>query len=119
MIRALATFSVAHGGVRLRVRLLPTVAAVDAQYRDGRRRRAGQVVHAYFQPSASAAARHHGTIVLGMDGQLDELVPHEVTHAVIHYLRGVSANDDELAATAVGILSARIFSRTRSMRRDA
>lgn len=116
MDRAIATFSVAHGGIRLRVRLLPTVIAVDAQYREGRRRRAGQVVHAFFQPSASNAARHHGTIVLGMDGLLDELVPHEVTHAVIHCLRGVSANDDEAAATAVGVLSARIFSQLRGVK---
>ncbi|SAI74594.1 Uncharacterised protein [Bordetella ansorpii] len=107
-------FTVAHAGISLRVRLLPGVADVDREYRAGRRRRDRQTVHGYFQPSASATARHQGVIVLGMDSNLDEIVPHEVVHAVVHCLRGVSATHDEGAATAVGVLSAQIFSRARA-----
>jgi predicted SprT family Zn-dependent metalloprotease len=39
---------------------------------------------------------------------LAELIPHEVTHAVMHRLGGVHCTDDESLATAVGVLSARI-----------
>lgn len=117
MGRALTTFTVSHGGIRLQVRLLATVAEVDAEYSKGRRRRVDQVVHGYFQPRHSRYARHHGVIVLGLDACLDEIVPHEVAHAVIHAARGVSANDDEAAATAIGMLSARIFSRVRQTQR--
>ena len=42
-------FQVVVAGMRLRVRLLPTVADVDAEYRGGRRRSDRKVVHGYFQ----------------------------------------------------------------------
>ena len=109
----MTVFSVAHKGIRLKVTLLRSVAEVDARYRDGRTHRAGELIHAFFQPTMSPAAQYHGTIVLPLDGHLDELVPHEVAHAVIHCMRGVSANDDECAATAIGTLSAKIFSEVR------
>jgi hypothetical protein len=106
-------FNVAHKRLKLKVCLLPTVAHVDAAYRQGWKARRGTQVHAYFYPAASTDADIAGTVVLPLDGCLDELVPHEVTHAVIHYLRGVSASDDEAAATAVGMLSAKIFKRIK------
>jgi hypothetical protein len=109
----MTVFSVAHKGIRLKVTLLRNVAEVDARYRDGRMHRAGELIHAFFQPTISPVAQHQGTIVLPLDGSLDELVPHEVAHAVIHCMRGVSANDDECAATAIGVLSAKIFNEVR------
>jgi hypothetical protein len=114
MSRALIAFSVAHGGVRLRVRLLPTDREVDREYRGGRPRRDGLYVHAFFQPTKSQSARHGGTIVLAANGRLTELVPHEVTHAVLHALAqriGRLLENDEPIATAVGILTARILAR--------
>jgi hypothetical protein len=107
-------FTVDHKHIRLQVVVLPSVADVDARYRKGRRRRDGQDIHAFFLPTNACRALHHGKVVLPADGNLDELVPHEVTHAVIHCLRGVSASDDEFAATAVGMLCAQIFKRIRS-----
>lgn len=106
-------FSIKHKRLKLRVQFLPTIADVDARFQQGWKHHAGRQVHAYFQPATSAGALHIGTIVLPMDGRLEELVPHEVTHAVIHFMRGVSANDDEEAATAVGLLSAKIFNHVK------
>lgn len=111
MTRALASFSVSHAGLRLRVRLLPTDRDVDREYRGGRPRRDGLYIHAYFSPTKSQRARHGGTIVLAGNGRLKELVPHEVTHAVMHKLGGGVLADDEPLATAVGILTARILGR--------
>lgn len=108
MSRALETFTVSHAGIRLRVRLLPSHVEVEREFRDGRRRRDGLYVHAYFAPTKSQSARHGGTIALAGNGRLKELVPHEVTHAVLHKLGG---GDEEPIATAVGILTARILTR--------
>lgn len=111
MSRALAVFTVAYQGIQLRVRLLPTIADVHREYTGGRRRQDGLTVHAYTV--TPARARHSCTIALGADGCLDELVPHEVTHAVMHRLQVVCAEDDESLATAVGILTARIHAQLR------
>lgn len=110
MTRALAVFTVSHQRLRLRVRVLPAVADVDAAYLEGRRRSDGKTVHAYFQPTLRAA-RHVGTVVLPADGRLAELIPHEVVHAVMHRIGGVHCTDDEALATTVGLLSARITRR--------
>lgn len=107
--RAIARFTVAYGRLRLRVRLLPTIADVDAEYRSGQRRRNGEIVHAFFAPANSATAAHIGTIVLPANGRLAELVPHESTHAAMHRIGGVHCTADERLATTVGLLSARIF----------
>lgn len=112
MTRALACFTVAYGAVRVRVRLLPRIADVDAEFHAGRRRLRGQICHAFFTPGASGL-KPVGTIVLPADGRLEELVPHEVTHAVMYRLGGVHCSDDERLATAVGRLSARILEHTR------
>lgn len=115
MARALAIFTVRHGACRLRVRLLPTVRDVDAEYREGKRRRGGKWVHGFFMPSRAANAVHVGTVVLPANGRLAEIVPHEVTHAAMHHQGNVSAEDDERHATTVGLLSARIFARLRCL----
>lgn len=115
MTRAVATFTVAAQGIRVRVRLLATWREVDAEYRGtSRPRRDGKCVPAFFAP-AGAGAASAGTIVLSADGRHDDLVPHEVTHAVVWGLAGVHVNDDERAATAIGLLTARIHARIRGL----
>jgi hypothetical protein len=105
---SIKTFSVSHRGIHLKVRVLPKVTDVHREFTDGKRRRDGKIVHAFFQ-SASQKAKHIGTVVFPLNGNHIELVPHEVSHAVIHAHCGVLAHDDEATATAIGMLSAKIF----------
>ena len=57
-----------------------------------------------------------GTVAVPLSGSnLREIVPHEVSHAVIHHLQGVSARDDEAAASAIGLFCAAIFSRIEAL----
>lgn len=114
------SFTVTHSGIRLKVRLLPTVADVHRAYKacgcSGLRYSASQAVHAFFTPTASLTAKHIGIVVLPQrGGRLYELVPHEVTHVVIHAHCGVLPHCDEACATTVGVLCARIFRRLRKM----
>lgn len=114
------TFTVRHGGIALKVKLCETVEDVHRAYKacaaPSTRTSAGHVIHAFFTPIASRAAKHLGTVVLPQrGGNLYELVPHEVTHTVIHAYGGVLAHDDESCAVAVGVLCARIFRRLRAM----
>lgn len=114
------TFAVSHGGIRIKITLRDTVKEVHGAYQAchlGARRRDGKTVHAFFVPTLSESAKHVGGIVLPMSGgNLNELVPHEVSHAVIDYYGGVLPHDDEAAATAIGHLSARIFKRINKLR---
>lgn len=113
---AIKIFTVSYGGCRIKVRVLKTVMDVHREYTSGSSRRSsGKFVHAFFAPTNHVAAKHIGTIVLPIDGPLDELIPHEVTHAVMHKIGGVHRTDDEVLATTVGVLSARI---TRKLRRE-
>ena len=106
---ALMVFAVNHAGIRLKVRLLPTVRDVHREFRQGSAWRArGKMVHAFFLPNRAANRRHIGTIVLPSNGRLAELIPHEVTHAVLDKIGGVHCSADEACATAIGVLSARI-----------
>jgi predicted SprT family Zn-dependent metalloprotease len=112
------TFIVRHGSIRIKVKLLPTVADVHREYlkhngiarcRDGKNAEA-------FTLRKSDKANEIGVVYLPEHGgDLFELIPHEVNHVVIHALNGVLSHDDEDAALAVGILSSRIFKRTRQM----
>lgn len=106
---ALKVFSVSHGGIRIKVRLLPTVADVHREHQAvARRCHDGNTVCAFFLPTPRAT-RYVGTITLPLQGKLREFVPHEVTHAVIHALNGVLSHDDEACCTAIGRISASIF----------
>jgi len=108
-MKSVGVFTVAHGRIRLKIRLLPTVADVHREFvsTTGVRMRKGNVVNAFFVP-AGAKAKHTGSIVLPLNGRLAELIPHEVTHAVLDKMGGVLCSDDEACATAIGMLSARI-----------
>lgn len=114
-MRALKIFTVAYRGIRLKVRVLPSAADVHHEYTDGKRLRSGLQVRGFFQPTSSPKAQHTGTIVLPVSGQLEEYIPHEVTHAVLHKMRLVSSSDDESMAYAVGVLSARISRKIKAM----
>lgn len=107
--RSITSFTVSYGGMRIKVRVLPTMRDVHREYIDGLpRRRDGKTVQAFFAPANAPSAKHGGTIVLPFDGRLEELIPHEVVHAVMHKIGGAHCFDDEKLATSVGILSARI-----------
>ena len=109
------TFTASHGGIHIRVKLLPTIADVHRAHQSvAKRHREGNIVAAFFLP-AQRAARHVGTVFLPLQGKLQEYVPHEVTHAVIHALNGVLSHDDEACCTAVGRISARIFRRIEQL----
>lgn len=107
------TFTVTHGKIRLKVKLLPTVADVHQEHQTvARRCYDGNTVYAFFLP-AQRTARHIGTVVFPLNGKLKELIPHEVAHAVIHAQNGVLSHDDEACCTAIGRISARIFKHSR------
>lgn len=113
--RALARFTVCHPGIRVHVRLLPGVTDVDAAClrHEGRqrRRRGSWTTRAYFAPAATSAYHRNnlvGTIVLPANGDLTELIPHEVTHAVMTRYWLLREDDEEDLATVVGRLCAKI-----------
>ncbi|MEW5905130.1 MAG: hypothetical protein AB1722_12405 [Pseudomonadota bacterium] len=111
------TFTVQHRGIRIKVKLLPTVDDVHRAYTGGSkvpRRGNANVVHGFFE--ASCGDKYVGTIVMPMQGSnLLEIVPHETAHAVIHHLNGVLSHDDEPCSTAIGCISARIFAQLRKI----
>lgn len=104
------SFTVMHGAIRLRVRVLPTEADVHRAYQaaPGSKALRGFAVRAFFLGTASN--RNSGTIYLPARGRLAELVPHEVAHAVIHAHGGVLPADDEACCLAIGRLTADILS---------
>ncbi len=112
-------FSVSHRGIKLKIKLLPTIDDVHMAYQSRPHKMptsVGMVVHAYFEPAATEAAQAAGTICLPMaGGNLYELIPHEVVHAVMHKVRVCCACDDEGFATAIGMLTERIFARLTRM----
>lgn len=110
MSRAVAVFTVALRGLKLRVRVLPTEADVDVECRryEGRRQRGAPKADAFFAPALKLCGVA-GTIVLPASGRITELVPHEVVHAVMHRIGGVHCTSDERLATDVGLLTARIL----------
>lgn len=111
--KALMVFTVSYGGIRIRVRLLPICQDVHREYKSSppatrMRIGKGKTVCAFSSPTNHVMAKYTSTIVLPSNGPLDELIPHEVFHTVIDKFKSVHFTDDEAAATAVGILSARI-----------
>lgn len=102
-------FTISHHGIRIQVRVLPTVRDVHRLYQStpGGKARGGKIVHSFFLETRAGKR----TIYLPADGKLHELVPHEVSHATVQAYGGVLPRDDEAYCTAVGILCARIFRR--------
>jgi hypothetical protein len=107
--RALNVFYVRYSSMRLRVRVLPHAKDVYTEYADGAKWRMRAELHeGFFQPTVSPLAKYMGTIVLAGNANLDEIIPHEVFHAVMHWKKEVNTDDDEAAAYAIGKLTARI-----------
>lgn len=107
-------FTVSHGAIKLRVKVLPTVRDVGKAYHQGSTAKMdvrGCIIYGYFEPS-ECRSKYLGTIYLCENTRLFEIVPHEVCHAVLHYLHSVSVGEDsdEKFACAVGLLTARILS---------
>lgn len=105
---AIKVFTVKHGGISIRVRVLPTIRDVHREHQAGFKRERNGTVCGFFAPTRRSDAKHIGIIVLPLDKRLPELIPHEVTHAVLHKMCRVESIDDEAFAIAVGVLSARI-----------
>lgn len=122
--KALFTFTVSCGIHRLRVIVFPTVKAVHNAYartypldardvwKDGRQ------VRGFFYPAKATTKGHAGTIVLPLIGRLNEVIPHEVFHAVINFHGTVNEKDDEAEATAVGVFSAKILEKIKAYRNE-
>ena len=112
---AATSFTVSHGSIRIKVKLLPTVRDVHLDHQTKAKRNCnGGTVMGFFLPS-QRSSRYVGTVVLPLDGKLRELVPHEITHAVIHYFNGVLSHDDEACCTAIGRLCAIVFKRIEQL----
>ncbi len=116
--RALAVFTVSYAGIRLKIRVLPHAKAVYTEYTEGCSWRMRAALPEGFFEAAGARARYTGTIVLAGNADLQDVVPHEVFHAVLYKMKTVSTDDDEQAAYAIGMLSARITKKVnRAIRR--
>ncbi len=107
--KALMVFTVSYGGIRLKVRVLPHAKDVYTECTGVKKwRTRAELPRAFFQASPRSR-KYTGTVVLSGNDDLNELVPHEVTHAALHKMQCVTSNDDEALATTVGILSSRII----------
>lgn len=110
---ALMIFTVSYAGIRLKVRVLPTVRDVhkeyESNYTDGKAiRRSGNNVDGFFAPTVRRDARFFGTVVLPLNGCLPELIPHEVGHVVRRKMGVIDSSNEERFCMAIGILSSRI-----------
>jgi hypothetical protein len=108
----MSDFVVCYKQFRIKVRPLPTENEVHSAFPAGAKKAsttsAGFKVNAFYNCKT-------GWMFLPIDGHLEELVPHEVTHAVLYKIGEVHCNDDESAATAIGILTARILKKMRAL----
>jgi hypothetical protein len=106
---ALMVFTVGYAGIRLKVRVLPHAKDVYMECTGAKKwRMRAELPRAFFRPSIRSK-KYTGTVVFAGNDRLAEIVPHEVTHAVLHKMGCVDSRDDEAFATAVGMLSARIL----------
>lgn len=100
---AIKIFTVNYNGIRIKVRLLPTARDVHREYTAGKRRRDGKTVHAFFDPKYSPSSKYTGTMVLPLDGRLEELIPHEVVHAVMSTIGGVHCSEELMPLNQAGL----------------
>ena len=127
----MTTFIVKRDGLRLTVRVLPTIHEVRRAYADGDRKlaRMGRNVRAFFAPNASNA---NGEMVLPLATCTPGLVAHEVKHAVCNELRHlqhgnafsdepllIDSGTEEWACIAVQCLTDRIWARVEKLKRGA
>lgn len=101
-------FTVCYAGIRLKVRVLPHARDVYTECTGVKKwRTRAKLPRAFFRPMARPG-KYTSTIVLAGNNELNEIIPHEVIHAVLHKMGSVERANDEALATAVGLLSARI-----------
>jgi hypothetical protein len=124
---ALPVFTLRVKHVRVRVKLLANVDAVDAAW-DGDRSTftRGVRVHAMFVPDAPSSG-FDGTIILPRRGLTVDLVVHETVHAVLYADRVLAkvlgespkvvytGEAEELFANTVGLLAHRILRKLRAL----
>lgn len=113
--RAFGIFTVRYRAVRIKVRVLTTLAEVHRDFRLIAKPLQGEFVSGFFLPSVSKANRHIGTIVLPADGDLLTIVPHEVVHAVMQHIKFADVDTDEPLATLTGKISGEILRRLQVM----
>lgn len=120
-MKPVATFTVTRGGLCLSVCVLPTVADVHRAFGAGGRRHRlqGRIVHAFFDGDQSSPVCAGRLVFPATGGDLAELVPHEVTHAVMSKLGQVAAEDDERCATLIGQLTRTIRARLKERNIEA
>jgi hypothetical protein len=96
------------------VRVLPHAKNVYSEQANGAMWRArAELPMGFFIETSSHLAKYFGTIVLAANSNLNEIVPHEVFHAVLCWKKEVNTDDDEAAAYAVGKLTSRILRRIK------
>jgi len=109
-VRAIRSFFVRHNNIRIKVRVLPHILDVHKEFTGGKRvKNKDDLVAAFFQACVNPLAKYLGTIVLAGSDVLEEIVPHEVFHAVMYHFKTVVREDDEPAAYAIGILTSKIL----------
>lgn len=107
MSKAIAKFLVSYAGVRLKVRIMPSAQDVYTEYSGAKWRMRAELPMGLFVPAT--CGKFTGTIIVAGNCRVEEIVPHEVVHAVLWKMGGVHTTDDEPFAYAVGILTSRIL----------
>ena len=120
VLQPLLSFRVRHVGIHLRVRLFATPEEVWEAYLRApgvaERYTPDTAAKSFFRVVRSAKSQFSGEIVLLRTKKLMEYVPHEVTHAILHYWETpvvTDADDEEEYAYAVGRLCAKIFAKVK------
>jgi hypothetical protein len=113
--KAKMVFYVGYKGLTYRVRLMENIEAVSREYKATHHDPAARNMHvcAFFSPSVRKCSHVIGTLVFPLTGQLEELIPHEVFHGVLHHFRSVHRFEDEPFAEILGKLSAKIYKKIR------
>lgn len=112
--RARKIFSVSYKGLSFNVRLLDDARAVSREYKRTHHDPGCKYVLAFFSPSQKSHAHAIGTIVLPLNGKLEELIPHEVFHAVLSHFKNVNAINEEPFAEILGNISAKIYRKIKT-----
>jgi hypothetical protein len=114
MAKAILVFTVNYAGIRLNVRVLPSAQDVYTEYSGGAKwRMRAELPMGFFLETPNT--KFTGTVVLAGNCQLEEVVPHEVFHAVMYKRKIVVCTDDEPAAYAIGILTSRILRKVKKL----
>lgn len=113
-VKALKVFYVSYSNIRLKVRILPHSRDVFTEYSGGKKwRMRDELPQGFFEATTNPYAKYLGTIVIAGNSDLNDVVPHEVFHAVLCKMRQVHTDNDEVAAYAIGVLTSRILKKAK------